>query len=518
MLVLLVLISLWLEIKAGSDSALFNSEEFIFIDEEQQAQTPPIVMNGWTPSSAEIFVGINRIKSGDKCGRLIHNMIVNAMNPERVYFGLVQEQPADDPDCISEYCRIAGKGTDGKCLYEGHIKSIALSSYESKGKYFTRHLFDGMIGPQEFCMQSDVEIEVNPHWDTELIETWTMTKNEYAVLSTTLPLIGDSSASSSVNHLCQASISADGQVVNQLPREAVHLKRPLLAPLWSGDFSFSKCHAELKTPADPHLMYVGDEVSFSKFARLWTRGYDVYSLHKKILYKHPATTVVDVNKKKTYRGSPLLIMSSILSSYTRLATLLGFPEAAPSAESVAQLTKYGLGNKRTLDQLIDFTGIDTRKREAYENRCVDLRWVPFIPDADARFDSSDSWGLDEEVLPQGAGVPLLSGKKAIVFPSAAEAGGNATRPQLASQARQSVRAAATAELWWAFQFVDMAVEKMVEYVDKELEVAGLATEDSAGLVAMQAFLIVGPIIGFVYYLAILALSSNTKAHDDAKLI
>jgi hypothetical protein len=39
------------------------------------------------------------------------------------------------------------------------------------------------------------------------------------------------------------------------------------------------------------------------------------------------------------------------------------------AESVALLTKYGLGNKRTLDQLIEFTGLDLRNRIAFKDRC-----------------------------------------------------------------------------------------------------------------------------------------------------
>ena len=31
-----------------------------------------------------------------------------------------------------------------------------------------------------------------------------------------------------------------------LPRAAMNLKSPLLAPLWSSSMSFSKCHAEIK--------------------------------------------------------------------------------------------------------------------------------------------------------------------------------------------------------------------------------------------------------------------------------
>ena len=40
----------------------------------------------------------------------------------------------------------------------------------------------------------------------------------------------------------------------------------------------------------------------------------------------------------------------------RLATLLGTSDGRKDAESLAALTKYGLGLKRSLDQLIAFTG------------------------------------------------------------------------------------------------------------------------------------------------------------------
>ena len=73
-----------------------------------------------------------------------------------------------------------------------------------------------------------------------------------------------------------------------------------------------------------------------------------------------------IDTSKPYRGSPHLIMESLMNSLKRVSILLGSPDVEINAESVASLTKYGLGMKRTLDQLIDFTGIDLRKRQIYE--------------------------------------------------------------------------------------------------------------------------------------------------------
>lgn len=80
------------------------------------------------------------------------------------------------------------------------------------------------------------------------------------------------------------------------------------------------------------------------------------------------------------------------------------------ASNVAMLTRHGLGLKRTLDQFIEFTGVDTRKQVVFGDRCKQLHWVPFTPDRNPNIDSTDLWGdRAEEVKSNGATVPLLGG-------------------------------------------------------------------------------------------------------------
>ena len=98
--------------------------------------------------------------------------------------------------------------------------------------------------------------------------------------------------------------------------------------------------------------------------RLWTRGYDVYTPFKYIFSKLHDPIVIEI--KKLYRGSSQLIMESLINSQKRIALLLGYSNMEFTPESVASLTKYGLGMKRTLDQLIEFTGIDLRERVVFE--------------------------------------------------------------------------------------------------------------------------------------------------------
>lgn len=59
----------------------------------------------------------------------------------------------------------------------------------------------------------------------------------------------------------------------------------------------------------------------------------------------------------------------------RIWTLLGMPGGDPSARQA--LGKYGLGNKRTLEQLKAFTGINLHNRTTTGNRCGNIDWVPW---------------------------------------------------------------------------------------------------------------------------------------------
>ena len=54
------------------------------------------------------------------------------------------------------------------------------------------------------------------------------------------------------------------------------------------------------------------------------------------------------------------------------------------------MSRYGLGNLRTLEQAYEFAGFDPRQRKMVgHNRCGNLKWVPFeSPEV-------DDWGVGE---------------------------------------------------------------------------------------------------------------------------
>jgi hypothetical protein len=314
----------------------------------------------------------------------------------------------------------------------------------------------------------------------------------------------------------------------------MNLDSPILAPLWSGSFSFSKCHAELKAPFDPNIPYIMDGEEFSKFARLWTRGYDVYTPSRSIvghdtqgtmLSKAPKLTNNDkVVAQKSWMDQGMdeeYMIDAFQMSLRRLYTLLGNKGGDRDAEAVAALTQYGLGNRRTLDQLIAFTGIDLRKGVVVADRCKPLQWVPFVPDSNPDISDGDLWGMDGEKRRKGAGIPLTDGAIVIYSsPIATLVEADAIANNIGSVGGNNLRAStnslssdsrtlkfvhrAEGELWWIFQHVDSAVEGFIAFVDSKL-----GEGKGHGYRVMKLILLAAPIFVVVLSVAMWLVSGGS---------
>ena len=180
----------------------------------------------------------------------------------------------------------------------------------------------------------------------------------------------------------QCSIKIGSEVVplfgNQADGKAIGLESPLLSTAYSPSFVFSKCHLETTVPHDPFAVQLLETEKYPHFARLWTRGYDVYTPTVNIVYKdniilHPLHHTAghgESGEKKwpkndNERRDAHVRMKILLNIHhgitsSELAVLgggsgVGLGEKITTAR--ANLGIYGLGKRRTLDQLLEFTGI-----------------------------------------------------------------------------------------------------------------------------------------------------------------
>jgi hypothetical protein len=87
----------------------------------------------------------------------------------------------------------------------------------------------------------------------------------------------------------------------------------------------------------------------------------------------------DPNHFDWYASKPDPSEGTLDQSVFRLKTLLAIPGGATEPEAIRALHqgKYGLGDRRTLDQAIEFSGVDTKNQKILGNKCGKLEYVPF---------------------------------------------------------------------------------------------------------------------------------------------
>jgi len=209
-------------------------------------------------------------------------------------------------------------------------------------------------------------------------DEWFNTKNEFGVIShrpRSMAEMADYTSGGRKEHvvsrICHVEMNqADFPIFGAVPSEARNLREPLLMQGWSAGFSFAKCHLEETVPYDFFLpqIFQGDE--FPRYARMWTRGYDVYTPTKNIVFhdsskpneKWPDSGIQRVWAQQRLR---LLLQSPIRSDNV-------------SVKDYANLNLYGLGKRRTLKQLKNFVGFDYfRRAKIGETSCSKVDWVPY---------------------------------------------------------------------------------------------------------------------------------------------
>jgi len=184
-----------------------------------------------------------------------------------------------------------------------------------------------------------------------------------------------------VPHLCSVAFTSNVRMGESTI--ARNLSRPKLTNgVWSAAISFSKCHAELKVPVDAHAPNVFDGDEFNRAVRFWTYGYDIYTPHR-ILIAHDYGGSRNNTFAMGWRNNNDASWNDVLrKSQKRLKTIVGLPGGVSEETDALRLrkSKFGLGDRRTIQQFIDFSGIDVANREMLggdKTRCGNLQWVPF---------------------------------------------------------------------------------------------------------------------------------------------
>ncbi|KAH9258532.1 hypothetical protein BASA81_003034 [Batrachochytrium salamandrivorans] len=342
---------------------------------------PPPFSDRHLEPNATIVVLISSLRETRLASTLV-SLFTKAKHPSRVFAAVVQQNAPEDEDVLVEYCREMLLINHTECLYEANIRITRLLHTEAKGPVYARALGNHLVDfdRDEFCMQIDAHTLVVQDWDSLLLEDWGKAENEFAILTTypanSVDLGRNGNGMWTMPHLCCVNFDHVGILTNCQAKAAANLQRPLLSPLWAAGFSLSKCHAERLVPNDIKLVGVFAGEEYARGVRLWTHGYDFYSNTRPWI----ATYYGKDKGGKEFNWDD----SNLKQSKLRMQTLLRMPHSDQSASAIHALLGADLGPNRTLQQYIDFTGINPHVGEKHtrsQSRCAPV-YVPwYVPPA-----------------------------------------------------------------------------------------------------------------------------------------
>jgi hypothetical protein len=315
-----------------------------------------------------------------RCAQTLDNLFKRAKFPERIFVGVVDQRnlERDSFDCLALYCALHAPAP---CPYADHIQTIRVDAASAQGPIWARAIGTAMVEPNdEFCMQTDAHMDFRTGYDDLLLKAYTMTGNEYAVLSTYVGNIRQDMNDQAdlviglprheIPFLCGVVHGGHGAVRNAQASAATCQPGPTLTALWGAGLGFAKCHFERTVPYDPELRGLFDGEEFSRAIRAFTHGYDVYTPHRPIVF----------HDYGGYPGGDVVPMA-------------GWRGASDADDSVKKLKRLqrgeafdrmGLGKLRTLKEYEEFSGFDLSKRDFgtrnAERMCRHLTYVPYKDD------------------------------------------------------------------------------------------------------------------------------------------
>uniref|UniRef100_A0A7S1VEF1 Uncharacterized protein n=1 Tax=Grammatophora oceanica TaxID=210454 RepID=A0A7S1VEF1_9STRA len=347
-----------------------------------------------------VFISLATFRDGKRCADTIKSIFDNASEPDKVVIGLIEENAMDDDFCLDVYCKNAAgvksiekkqiradmikimtaEGRE-KCPRIDQVRQVSVFNVAAKGPNDARSLGRKVLGNEEYCMQIDSHTAFTKDWDKIAKLQWKMVQNEFAVLSTVPAAKAEQSEyeswtgskSREVPRSCHVKFGENGLPDFPSPADAkaMDLEKPLLAHAWSAAFSFAKCHLEETTPYDPFIPYLMGAEQFARYARLWTRGYDVYTPTRNIVYHDYIPNPDGHGMQEWMRQRRKRIRDE---SMDRVMAIL---EQKDDAAIQHNSGIYGLGKRRSLAQLEKYVGIDLARKTGNGADCGSKQWVPY---------------------------------------------------------------------------------------------------------------------------------------------
>lgn len=273
----------------------------------------------------------------------IKSAIENANNPDNLYFGVVHQ------------------GVDSELFDIQGIKNISLTKMhpkEARGAGYARAKAMELYSGQEYFLQVDSHTRFVPGWDLICIDQLNRAKNisgHSRVILSYFPapfepernggmfLIKNNPKIKDYPTRQKLSLNKRKQwTAERFEFDSKLKENPELSETVLGGFMFSDASIIEEVPYDPEISFFGEEICFAM--RSWTRGWDIYSPSKNIVYHFYSRGGYNkIWKDRNLRGMSWKELEEI--SYKKQKRILCGEE----------IGIYGAGSIRTLEEYEMFT-------------------------------------------------------------------------------------------------------------------------------------------------------------------
>jgi hypothetical protein len=272
----------------------------------------------------------------------IKDCLENSKYPENLRFGICNQYNPQDSFNIDEFRN------------DSRFRIIDVLDVDSLGACWARHSLQQLYSGETYTLQIDSHMRFTKNWDEEVINMLEGLKNK----GVKKPLLTSYVSSYDPNNDPNGRIQEPWeQVFDRFIPEGTIFTLPQVIPNWrnltepiktrfySAHFCFVDGSFVNEVPHDPNLYFHSEEMSIA--VRAWTNGYNLYHPHRIICW-HEYQRLYrvkqwDIDKKWYIKNN---------NSHLRNRQLFGM-----DGEEMKDLSIYGFGKERTLEEYEKFSGI-----------------------------------------------------------------------------------------------------------------------------------------------------------------
>ncbi|CAK4693850.1 unnamed protein product [Aphanomyces euteiches] len=336
-----------------------------------------------------MVVLIAKYRDTKRCSETVDSIFSRASRPDLITVSIFDQLnfDANERPCFDAYCDLVG---EENCHRQDRLRrNETIDARQATGPTYARYRTEEGVdlNRDTFAMAVDSHTVFIPHWDTDLISQWDSIENPRAIITVYPDSVElypkNGRKPSGVTLMCHARIEnerVDSMVQYSSAITIPCPSKPQLMSQFAGGFNFGTAISALEVRNDPYAPFLFHGEEYSKAARLFTHGYDLYIPTHMVCYHW--------YEKRNYIwdddwGTKFTIS---LRSQRRIRAALGLPTSSDDYDTT-ELTKFSVGSKRTMAQFKEFSGIDPTASWIEDNEhqfdvCPpkELKHVPFKDD------------------------------------------------------------------------------------------------------------------------------------------